>query len=237
MSDEKLEKWIDHGKHFGEPRCQARLSRSQSVLREQCKNPAVEGSRWCKHHGRKKHHRALLVAAGARVSGDGRLGDVPAVYKKAMSRSLREAVDEMMERAPAEQVALYEELALMRHTALQAVVLYDAALQTNKSELVANASQMLREALREVADMAQACSRVEQSSQDKLSLTQVSVIIDQIVRVAYDVFGGEQEDLQKVTIFAEAIKHRVKLPTLENRGTTITPDQDVLEMDATVPAR
>lgn len=218
------------------PKRQCEGKTRASLYTERCKRPAMRDSRFCYQCGKRRHVRELRIAAGVRGKGKSIKG-LPVVYSKILSSNLRDAIDDMTSVSPAEQLGLYEELALIRHSAMQAVAMYDGACNmedgTKKPALVQAASALMRSALSEVVNTAKTISTMESQAADKISLTQVGVIVDQLVQVAYDVFHDADPEL--VEQFAERVKTRVKLPHLETTGTAITPDQEVIEMDGTIP--
>jgi hypothetical protein len=128
-------------------------------------------------------------------------------------------------------LSLLEELSLMRVLAGDTVALYDAAVGTEKTELVANAGMLLRDALRQVADMCEKAARVDALAKDKISIHHLSFVVNQIVRIAAEVFG---DDTTRAAQFEQLIRERVRLPSIQ-QGTLLTPDADVVDMDSTIP--
>lgn len=163
-------------------------------------------------------------------------------YRYMMSASLRKKMAEMQgQQSPLEQLGLFDELALMRQLAQGAVATWDAATCDENEDkkvpeqLKAAAGILMREALNDVAKMAEHVAKIEGMAADKLSIAQLGIVVDQIVHLAHEVFGQDDETLERCKIFSALVNERIKIPTLEVKGTSITPDQDVMAMDATVP--
>jgi len=155
-------------------------------------------------------------------------------YAKDLSTTIAQAVEEHLQTDPSEQLALFEELALMRHTASSALKLYSAAMTTNDLQTQATAAELVRHVLGEVARMCEAASRVQAAGKDKFSIHNLAYVVTRITKIAYKVFGDDEEGMQKARQFEELIRNEVKLAR-DVEGTTITPDADVVEMDETIP--
>lgn len=232
--------------------CEGKEAKSLGTRR--CPKKAKHGSRWCDTCGKRRHISTVRQNTGGERIGGGRkkpIGSLPVAYRRVLSQSLRSAIEAEMNESPAEQLSLLEELALVRHSTQRAVLLYDAAYglpdnNDERSQLLDTAGTLMRSALSEVAAMCRQAAQVDSLAKDKLSLAQVGVIIDQIVRCAYEVFGAPPVDAngtvyepvpnELIEQFALAVRERVRLPTVNAaHGTSITPDQDVTDMDATIP--
>jgi hypothetical protein len=165
---------------------------------------------------------------------------MPRVYAKYLSKELTRTLEEQLAVSPQEQLQLYEELALMREAAGQAVKLYSVAHEaartqpenTKRQELVVTASQIMAEALKNVQGICEAAARCEAQAKDKLSIHQLYFFINQIVHCIHEAAGGDVEFAERVV---QAIKTGVKLPSFGPEGTAVTPDMDVTAMDNTVP--
>jgi hypothetical protein len=153
---------------------------------------------------------------------------LPRFYSKHLTKTLQEAVEDALGATPREQLNLYEELAVMRATCGDLCKLYDAC--ENKPESRAAVGEALRSALQDVVKVCESAARVEGMAKDKLSIHNLSYVIAQVVRLAHDCFGDDE----RAKKFEEMIRLEVRLPD-ETQGTLMTPDQDVGEMDDTVP--
>ena len=145
-------------------------------------------------------------------------------------------MEDCLDKAPHEQLNLFEELALMRVQAGQAVKLYGAALELpddnpSAQELQANAGLIMRDSLKDVISTCEAAARIEAASKNRITLNDVAFIVAQIVRIAYEVFD---DDMDRAQQFEVLVRDKVKI-TDSGRGTDVTPDQDVQDMDDTIP--
>lgn len=203
-----------------------------------CGHVAAKGSDYCKFHG------GSNVRTELRVTGNRGVSHLPLVYAKHLTRTLQQAVEDATLQSPAEQLQLFEELALVRESVGPMVKAYgdltDAIeiekdpekLKVLRDKLPA-IGQLLRDAMKEVISTCEAAARVNAASQDKISVHTLHHFVNQIVRAAHDALGDDVEAVMRLDV---AIRDRVKLPKLGEAGTTLTPDQDVIDMDATVPA-
>jgi len=156
---------------------------------------------------------------------------LPRFYSKKLSGTLQQVVEEALEAAPAEQLELLEELAIMRTTTLDVLKLYEAALESGKQEMIVSAGLVVREAMKDVQAMTSAAFDMEQKRRDKVSAHNIVYVVHQIVRISAEVFG---EDLDKAERFRRLCLEKLRVDD-GKQGTTITPDQDVIDMDSTIP--
>jgi hypothetical protein len=153
-----------------------------------------------------------------------------------LTGTLSDYVEQCLELPPDEQLNLFEELAVMRGTVADSLKLYDLAQQvpgdTDKGRNTRlAASAILRESMADVAKLCESAARVERLAKDKLSVHNLAYVVSQVVRIAYHVFGDTPE---KAREFEAKIREQVRVAA-DDEGTTLTPDQDVGEMDASVP--
>jgi len=200
-------------------RCQAKFKRKPGKI---CRNFALRDSRFCKFHG---GARDRALGRGVRVN------HLPRFYQNVLTKTVAQLVEDQLGASPNEQLQIYEELALMRVAASQAVRLYGAALELGKDDIINNASVLMRDALESVVDTCETAAKIEASAKDKFSIHSLQQVVNQIVRLAHEVFGDDQS---KVEMFERLMRTKIKMPVGES-GTTLTPDQDVTEMDDTVP--
>lgn len=172
---------------------------------------------FCQFHGGRTGRR------GARID------NLPTFYAKHLKTSLKKTIEDQLEVDPIEQINIFEELAIIRATAVSAVTLYEKCVGTKAEQ---GAGALVRDVLKEVVTTCQAAQQIESSSKDNISIHSIGHIVNQIVKVAYDVFG---DDFEKAQLFEKLVNERVKMP-LQQSGTLITPDQDAAEMDETVPS-
>lgn len=163
---------------------------------------------------------------------------MPRLYSKYLNTALEEVVGQVMGEDPREALNLFEELALMRISAGEAIKLYGAALKIGDEqkgqELRMSAAAVMAQALGNVQSMCEAAARVESQGKDKFSVHTLRAIIDQITLVAHATFKDHPDLVMK---FQRDIKEQVRIPAAGGaEGTHLTPDKDVMGMDATIPS-
>jgi len=184
-----------------------------------------------RHLLRRCNEWGFCFSAGAKLS------KAPYVYSKYLSDRL---LDRIADAAGVnDRLALDAELDLFRATVLDAAKLYDTALSLPEGEkgdqVRLTAGQILRDVLTQLGAMVERVLTCEQRRKDTLSVQSLHVVVAQIVDMAHEAFGEEPDAILKVRAFADRVKE-LRLPSDGlNKGTTITPDQQVIEMDATVP--
>ena len=190
----------------GDPRqCRA----NSQVTRVRCRRWALRTSNYCQFHGGRRTN--IYSRTGKRR--------LPVVYSKFLGPKLAERVEELLAQPHAEQVSLYNELAIARSSACEALKLasplFDDKLSDKlPAELKALMIQTLGTAMGEVKDLVLAASRLEKEAGDKVSLKVVNLIVMQIVLAINDVCGTEYLGLAEA--IARAIDERVRLPLNNN---------------------
>lgn len=201
--------------------------------------PPPDHPRRCHGKIRRKHKRCGKWAlkgrnycqfCGGRSGRYSRVIKLPRFYAKELTGTLQEYVEASLGAAPHEQLNLFEELAIMRAAAAETVALFAAAQQSKDSDTRAAAAMLMQEALKHVVATCESAARIEAGSKDKISIHNIAHVVQQIVRIAYAVFGDEAE----VKSFERQIRENVKIAG-DKSGTDLTPDVDVGEMDETVP--
>jgi hypothetical protein len=176
------------------------------------------------------------------------LWHMPKVYGKFMGPTLQEAIAAQLEQDPKEQLQLYEEIALMRQAAGEAVKLYSVALAANESEpsdkrqgMVLQAATIMQQSLNEVVRICESASRIEANAKDKISITNLSFFVDQLVRITYNTLGGDDVGQAQCAQLEQALRAQIRIPLQQGTliGTTVTPDSTdaiVADMDSTIPS-
>lgn len=184
-----------------------------------CRKWRLKGARTCEFHGGRQAQRYV------------RVDDLPSFYSKRLTRTLRDALKEALEAPPHEQVSLFEELHLVRQHAGDLVELYGKVAETGNLEAMITVGAQMSNALKEVADLALKAKTATEKSTDMVSIHHIGYLVNQIVRLAYNTFSDHQDLAEE---FESLIRSDIKLPN-QQAGHTITPDQDAIEMNATVP--
>lgn len=172
--------------------------------------------------------------------------NLPMYYRKFVRGTVAEFVEAALSDAPSKQISLLEELALVRASAVASITTFNDAQEAwinetdpkeklKKITILEIASENMRHALSQVAGMAKANADMMRLATDTVSAHNLQFIIAQITQIAHKVFGDNQEMAEEFTLL---MRDEVKL--IEGRkGTSLrvgeTVDQQVMEMDATIP--
>jgi hypothetical protein len=179
-----------------------------------CERWALKSKKYCQFHGGRKRgkEKDWLV----RVAG---------FYRRSLTKALNDAVQESLEQKPDDVLNLFQELALTREAAQLSVRMYGAALETDKQESILIAAELMAMHLQRVAEMCKAAASLHTEQREKFSVHDLNYIIEQIIRISYDTF----KDHELVNHFALRLRNEIQISKAQ--ATTITPDQEVLEMD------
>ena len=212
---------------------------------QRCRRWALRGRDKCFDHAGPDVARASMAEPDSRSTNDPlpkpaswyeeqRLLRLPYVYAKYLSRALTERIADAS--GLTDRLDLSAELDLFRATAVDAARLYDATLADNVPDEARHAAgQLLREVLDQVGVFVERYARVETARKDVLTVGSLHVVITQIATMAHDVFGEEPQMITKVREFSDRLRElRLAGPTAQD-GTDITPDEQVLAMDDTIP--
>ena len=213
-------------------KCQARLTGWKAGRR--CHAFHMKDRLFCWFHG------------GCRRTREGRdivrISHLPRFYSRQLGKTLHEAVEEHLSAAPEEQINLFEELALTRVIAGDAVALYSATCEALKDKPADDkqahaakdlAGSIVIDAMKHVSDVCTKAAQIEAQAKDKFSVHSVTHVVNQIIRVMYELCEPEHHDI--AVKFEHAVRTQVKLPRITTDGTELTPDEDAVAMDATVP--
>ena len=211
--------------------CQGKIPRGPLSRRgKQCKTPAMEGFLYCREHVTQGLYRNTVK--------------MPGIYDRVLTRTLAESIAALQAEPPAKQMQIFDELALMRDVAAEAVKLYSVAREAaaqqpdnmKLTEQVLSTGAVMREHLNEVVRLAEVAGRIEQQAKDKISIPQLYFFVDQLVHAIYVALDG---DVVLAKQIERTIKETVLLPSVtagnSDKGTLLTPDMDVQSMDAMVP--
>lgn len=189
-----------------------------------CGKWAVKKSDYCATHGGQREANSPDKIV--------RVGHLPRFYSNKLKGTLRDVVEEALNAPVAEQISVLEELAVSRASASMVVDMLQQAIDQRNGEAMVKAGLLVRETMEKVARLADIAARIE-SAGPQVGVHTMHLIVNQIVRIAYEVFGEQQSLAEE---FERKVRSDVKLPSFgEVEGTSITPDQDVQEMDASIP--
>lgn len=224
--NEDGEPWRRDGKTYGipPPRFQCEAIRKNG---KRCRKWRLRDKRTCQFHGGRSRTGSPYQTVMT----------LPRLYSKHLSGTLLDAVEHVMGQDPREALNLFEELALMRVAAGDAIKLYNAAhtVEGEKGDAIrTQAAGLMAQALSNVQSMCESAARIELQGKDKLSIHSLKAVVDQVVYISYKVFKDHPDLVKK---FQETIAEQVRMPKASGiEGTDITPDRDVVEMDETIPA-
>ena len=208
--------------------------RCHGIMRDgnRCTQWARKGLTRCNSHGARRSLKVLYNNGSWK-------GFMPNFYRKQLTATLSTALADQLQLESSEQFSILEELALTRETAADFVQLYGlahAAYEADPSEEKLQAKMaagtMLRDVLAEVAVLADKAAKIHFTGKQVFTALDLKLIVAQMSKIMFDICGTTNVHLAKE--FEYAVGDRLKLPS-DNNGTTITPDQDVIDMDATIP--
>jgi hypothetical protein len=150
-------------------------------------------------------------------------------YSKHLTGTLKAYVETCTGIDPNDQLSLFEELALVRHLAGDSIRLYQGAQQSGKPELLSGATALMREALSHVVKTCEAAARIDALAKDKISIHNLTFLVEQIVRIAFKTL--DEDDARR---FEVMVRSEIRIQSGPD-GTMLTPDMDVTAMDDTIP--
>lgn len=206
-------------------RCQGKSRNSG----ERCKKWAIKGRKWCEYHG------GRTLRGPRTCTNQFRSNRATVIYDQWLGKTLREKVTEFVSQPHDDAVSLYNELALTRSVASDAIALYSAALDGEDVDITtkAQAGMVMNAALDSVKDLVLACSKIEKDAEDKVSMKVVYLFMIQITQAIHKATGGDEKLALKIDA---QIKQDVRLPKAgeefaEDISTVSTPADYVLAMD------
>lgn len=206
----------------------APLCEATNKLGVPCGMIAVKGSappRCINHGGRNVGFRHRLINGNAQMSR---------WYKKVVGPKLSEAIKEAQLASPDEQLAVFEELALMRESASQFVGIYSKLLEDQApAETLAVAALAMQNALKEVVEVCSKATKAHEKMR-QYSAHDIENIIAQFTSFLWEVNGDEHRHLTLALL--QLMKERLVLPsTGKVEPTDLGVDDTAREMDMSVP--
>ena len=177
-----------------------------------------------------------------------------AYYQKVIGPKLKAVIDRI--KSAPDFLDVSDEVAHIRVTHEQNIAVYNAVFEAQdelgdkKDEALRLAGSMLASSADEVIRAVEKAARIQVSMVDKVSPLALETTVRQISQFVFRAFdmpdiqpGDDIETQQrkieaKVRIqkFNRMMTEELCLPTMKSLGTTITPDQQVLAMDASIPS-
>jgi hypothetical protein len=222
------------GRYANDIYCKHVRSARQQLPGTRCGRLRMKGCNgYCRFHY--KWHTAEHVGSDRKRAGN---TNMSRFYRNHLTKSLADMLDDALSIDPGEQLQLYEELALMRDVAGQAVALYgiskdlaDKEPNEKNRERVLMAGQLMQGQLSEVVKICESASRIA-NARNNISPDQLGFFVAQLTRCVHDVFGDDP----RVVLLDKVLKEQVRIPVDgASGGTTLTPDSDARDMDSSVP--
>ena len=177
-----------------------------------------------------------------------------AYYARVIGPKLK-AVLEQIKSAP-DFLDVSEEVAHIRATHEQNVAVYSAVFENQdelgdkKDEALRLAGSLLASSADEVIRAVEKAARIQVAMVDKVSPLALEATVKQISQFVFrafdmpDIQPGDDIETQELKVeaklriqkFNRMMTEELCLPTIKSLGTTITPDQQVLAMDASIPS-
>ena len=179
-----------------------------------CSKWAARGATTCRFHGgRPKEQDKRWTQHVARF------------YKRHMTAALNAVVEEALAEKPDEQLAVFEEIALVRAASARSVAMYGAALEQQNPEAIMMAGSIMAEQLSQVVELCKIATQINAVQKDKYSVHDLNYVVEQIIRISYDVF---KDDEDKANEFAIKVRNELQLTAM--RPTPMTPEMLALQM-------
>ena len=189
------------------------------VTRKRCRRWALVTSNYCQFHGGRRASQAYSKKRGY---------NLPSFYSKYLGPKLKTRIEELMARPHTEQITLFEELAISRSAACEALKLsqplFDGRAETLSPELKSLMVQTLGQAMDNVKVMVLAASKLEKDAGDTISIRVLNLVVMQIVSAVNEVCGTEHLDIAQA--IADAIDSNVRLPLNNALASVITVEID-----------
>ena len=198
----------------------------------------------------------MLKAHFGPFNSDG-INKLPGVYSNYLKSSVLERFRACGRLSKAELFSNREELQLAKTAEQDVIALYHHIQEVTQKELdqletldggevererviqdvlqkrVA-AGGIMMEVLHRVVDLSGKIQAIENGKQNAVSTQDFENIVNKFVGDVYTVLGSDESMLPKIKELAKRMR-ATKIANGAPQGTTITPDQDVIEMDATIP--
>ena len=155
-------------------------------------------------------------------------------YSHILTGVLKTYVTEQLEKPPEDQNSIQEELALMRSAASMAIEMYNAAVKSQNAKAIYAAGLAMKAELLGVVNTAQAASKIQSVTSDKMTRAAVESIISGIIDIIFGVLRNERNGLRLAAQIETEIAARVNMQI--DRGTVVLPSDEVVRaMDSSIP--
>ena len=100
-------------------------------------------------------------------------------------------------------------------------------------EAVMDAGTLMADSMKQVVDLAAKASSIHYQGKQTFTAMDLRLVVNQLTRIIWGICKGSHDEVARA--IEEAIDRKLRLPTDGTAGTELTPDQDVIDMDASVP--
>lgn len=212
-----------HPTSFGQ---KALLCEAYTRLGLKCGLIAVKGSNppRCFRHSRKLAFKNRIIDSSSTMAR---------WYKKKVGPKLESVINESLEASIDEQLAVFEEIALIRESAGTFVNIHSTLLEAGaKPEALAASAMAMQQALAQVVEV---CTKATKAH-DKIrtfSALDIQNIVAQITQFLWEVCGMENKHI--VERFLQLMEERLVLPTNKVEATDLKVNDTVTAMDSSIP--
>lgn len=211
----------------GPPLGHARQCQAQSrIHKRQCRRWALKESKYCQFHGGR--------------SSVARRTNLPRFYSQKLGPTLQRKIEELLGTSHDDQVNVYEELALMRIAAAQAVKLAEPALMGNRvnDNTKRLAISLMGDALSQVREFVVAAAKIERDAHGRVSIHVVNLFVLQVIRAIYRACGDDTATAERIEAEINATVRLPKDgdadPNIVIDGTHLLPSDAAKDMDASL---
>ena len=154
-----------------------------------------------------------------------------------------------LDRDPDEQLAIYEELALMRVHTADYVALYSDAVEAEQiardagnfealrlaQDRRVRAGALMSESIQRITEACAKATKIQNAQKDRFSIHDIKFILLHIQRICSTVVGAESPYLAEK--FIRVIEEDLSIPRISaiDRGTQLSIDETAIHFDASVP--
>lgn len=195
---------------------------------------AMIGSDYCQRHTGREDAKNKTVR---------RVDQMPSVYSEAMKGTLLDAVNRLINEPKEDQFNFREELALCRHSAIEVVKKYNAAIEANDAKKALSVGMLMRETMAEIINLGDKVASIEARGKDIITLHDLNFIVNQLIGEVYNVLGETPEGMRWARAIEQGFRTNVRMPgsgsgDLDSTArVTHTSDEAFMGMIESVPTQ
>lgn len=181
------------------------------------------------------------------------------LYGRRIGPKLKALVAEQLENP--KHLDVREELAIIRHVNAERLGLLSAVMEMPEGptedaraaqrEMKSAAEALVMQSNQDVIAACEKVAKIDTLAASNTSPYAIDLVVRQICQFVHRIFGADiitdkddeatiilkQEAHERIRLFEEALDTQLELPSIKGRGTTITPDQQVIAMDGMIPTQ